>query len=67
MRNISNKKLREMSDNTLSERLDALASVINKLTNDYRHVFESNERLCVMVQEEIDSICDELDRREAMA
>jgi len=64
MRNLSKKKLSEMSDNTLSERLDALASVINRLTDVYGHVFDSNERLCVMVQEEIDMICEEQDRRE---
>jgi pantothenate kinase-related protein Tda10 len=64
MKNLSKKKLSEMSDNTLSERLDALASVINRLTNDYGHVFDSDERLCVMVQEEIDMICEEQDRRE---
>jgi galactose-1-phosphate uridylyltransferase len=64
MKNTTAKQIRGMSYETLTERLDALASIINKLTADYRHVFECDEKLCTMVQDEINDIVDELERRE---
>lgn len=52
-----------MSQNTLEERLDALSSIICKL-HDYRHVFEHDENLLTMVQEEINDIVNVLESRE---
>lgn len=65
MKNTTAKQLRGMTYDTLTERLDALASIISKLTADYRHVFDAEEKLCTMVQDEINDICAELERRGA--
>jgi hypothetical protein len=64
MKNKTSQQLKSMSTNTLEERLDALCSTIAKLTQDYRHVFEADEKLCVMVQDEINDIVDELESRQ---
>jgi len=63
MKNTTTKQLKRMSQNTLEERLDALCSIIAKL-QDYRHVFEADEKLHTMVQDEINDIVNELESRE---
>jgi hypothetical protein len=62
MRNLSKAKIKELSDYMLSERLDGLCSVKARLC-EYSHVFEMNETLLEMIQDEIDNICDEQDKR----
>lgn len=56
--------LRRMSQHTLEERLDALASMRAK-TYDYRHVFEDDDPIVMVIQTEIDNVVTELERREA--
>lgn len=56
--------LRRMSQHTLEERLDAMASMRAK-TYDYRHVFEDDDPIALIIQTEIDNIVTELERREA--
>jgi len=53
-----------MSINTLEERLAALSTILGMLTNDYRHAFDSQEDICLMVHEQIDEVVNELDSRE---
>jgi hypothetical protein len=63
MKNTTTKQLKAMSQNTLEERLDALCSIMAKL-QDYSHVFETDEKLHTMVQDEINDIVNELESRE---
>lgn len=62
MKNSTQKQLKKMSGYTLGERLDGLVNMISTLDN-YSHVFEKDERIRKMIQQEIDDICDEQDRR----
>jgi len=62
MKNTTAKQLKAMSVNTLEERLDALCAIIAKL-EQYRHVFETDEKLHTMVQTEIDDIVEQLEAR----
>jgi len=62
MRNLSKAKIQQLPDHVLSERLDALCSIKVRLS-DYIHVFEMNETLCEMIQDEINNICEEQDKR----
>jgi mannosyltransferase OCH1-like enzyme len=56
-------QVKKKSTYDLEERLDALCSMRAKLY-DYRHVFEDDDRLCEMVQSEINDIVNELEKRE---
>ena len=56
-------QLKKKSTYNLEERLDALCSMRAKLY-DYRHVFDEDDRLCEMVQSEINYIVNELENRE---
>jgi hypothetical protein len=63
MKNQTAKEIKAKSTYELEERLDALCSIMAKLTQ-YGHVFEPEERLWSMVQDEINDIVDELEARE---
>jgi hypothetical protein len=56
-------QLKDMSIHTLEERLSALCTMLGMLTNDYMHAFDSQEEICLMVHEQIDSVVLELDSR----
>lgn len=64
MVNTTTQRLKAMSINTLEERLAALSTILGMLTNDYRHAFDSQEDICLMVHEQIDEVVNELDSRE---
>ena len=64
MKNKTAKQIKATSGYELSERLDCLHHIMARLTK-YSHVFETDEKLCRMVQDEINDICAELERREA--
>lgn len=63
MKNKTAKQVKTTSDYELEERLDALCSIIAKLTQ-YGHVFTPDEKLWTMVQDEINDIVEELEERE---
>lgn len=65
MKNTTQKQLKQMSDYTLGERLDGLVDMLAVL-NTFRHVFEKDERLNKMIDQEIDDINEELDRRQEL-
>jgi hypothetical protein len=56
-------QVKKKSTYDLEERLDALCSIRAKLY-DYSHVFEEDDRLCEIVQSEINDIVNELENRE---
>jgi hypothetical protein len=57
-------KCKDKSTYDLQERLDMLCSMKAKMY-DYRHIVEDEDELSDMVQDQINDICIELDRREA--
>lgn len=64
MTTTTTQQLKAMSVNTLEERLSALCTTLAMLTNDYKHAFDPQEQICLMVHEQIDSIVLELESRE---
>jgi hypothetical protein len=63
MKNKTAKQIKATSGYELGERLNCLHGIMAKLDR-YSHVFEADEKLCVMVQDEINGILEELDARE---
>ena len=63
MKNKTAKQIKATSGYELGERLNCLHVIMTKL-KQYGHVFETDEKLCVMVQDEINGILEELDARE---
>lgn len=59
---MSKTKLKTLSDYVLSERLDGLCAIKQRLC-EYSHVFEMDEALMEMIQTEINDICEEQDQR----
>ena len=63
MKNKTAKQIKATSGYELGERLNCLHGIMAKLDR-YSHVFETDEKLCVMVQDEINDIVEQLDARE---
>ena len=63
MKNQTAKEIRAKSTYALEERLDALCSIMAKLKECW-HVFDADEKLQTMVQDEINDVVDELETRE---
>jgi hypothetical protein len=64
MTTTTTQQLKAMSVNTLEERLDAMCAILCKLVHDYKHAFDSQEGICLIVHQEIDNIVLELESRE---
>jgi hypothetical protein len=56
-------EIKSMSVDILEEKLSALCTILGTLTNDYKHVFDSQEEICLIVHGQIDSIVLELESR----
>jgi hypothetical protein len=56
-------EIKSMSIDMLEEKLSGLCTILGTLTNDYKHVFDSQEEICLIVHSQIDSIVLELESR----